>query len=391
MTAPKSLIDASARYCDWIRDAALPVWAERGWDNEQGGFFERLNLDGSPDVEAVRRVRSQARQIYVYSHAHELGWFDGKDIAIKGLDYLVEKAWKAGGAGGWVMQLNRDGTVANDTCDLYEQAFVLLALSHVYRITQDAQVKALAQDTLGFIDEALGHTSGGWREAEPDRKPRRQNPHMHMFEASLALHQAFGGQGHLARAGNILRLMHDHWLFSSGGLREVFEDDWSPLDGPQGRKTEPGHQFEWVWLLDRYAHLTQTEPGPELAGLYAFAKAYGRSSTTGLIVAAVRDDGVMLDGSARTWQQTEHLKAALVQGETGRSGGWGSAQDALHQLFAKFLKPAPTGCWIDAYDAAGNPAVSHITASTLYHLLVAAVEADRVLGRKADPAQQAIA
>lgn len=385
MTAPKSLIDTAARFCDWMRDAALPVWAERGWDGEQGGFHERFNLDGTPDAEAVRRVRSQARQVYVYAHAHELGWFDGKDIALTGFEYLVDKAWAADGKPGWAMKLNRDGSIADPTRDLYEQAFALLALAHVYRITGDAQVKTLAGETLAYIDETLGHTSGGWREADPDRQPRRQNPHMHMFEASLALHEAFGGQGHLARAGNILRLMRDHWLFASGGLRELFNDDWSPITGPESRRTEPGHQFEWVWLLDRYAELTGSEPGPESFGLYAFAKAYGRSPVTGLIVAAVSDDGVVLDGSARTWQQTEHLKAALVQGQSGRSGGWGSAQDALHQLFTKFLKPAPTGCWIDAYDAAGNPAVTHITASTLYHLLVAAVEADRVLGRKAEP------
>ncbi|WP_421790325.1 AGE family epimerase/isomerase [Hyphobacterium sp.] len=390
MTAPKTLIDTAARFCDWMRDAALPVWADAGWDAERGGFFERLNLDGSPDADAVRRVRSQARQVYVYAHAHELGWYEGRKLALQGFDYLVDKAWSPDGAPGWVMKLNRDGSVADPTRDLYEQAFALLALSHVYRLTGDAQVKTLANETLAFIDDVMGATSGGWREAEPDRLPRRQNPHMHMFEASLALHEAFGGQSHLARAGNILRLMRDHWLFPSGGLREVFNADWSPLDGPEGRKTEPGHQFEWVWLLDRYAELSGNEPGPESAGLYAFAKAYGRSPTTGLIVATVSDDGVVLDGSARTWQQTEHLKAALVQGQTGRSGGWGSAQDALHQLFTKFLKPAPTGCWIDAYGAAGNPAVTHITASTLYHLLVAAVEADRVLGRKAQPLRKVV-
>lgn len=372
----------ATRFCDWMRDAALPVWAEAGWDEQRGGFHERLNLDGTPDRAAVRRVRSQARQVYVYAHAHELNWFDGKALALNGLDYLVDKAWQAGGAGGWVMKLNPDGSVADSTCDLYEQAFALLALAHVYRITQDAQIKALARDTLAFIDDTLGHTAGGWCEAEPDRQPRRQNPHMHMFEASLALHQAFGGQGHLARAGNILRLMRDHWLFPSGGLREVFNPDWSPLTGPEGRKTEPGHQFEWVWLLDRYSALSGDETGPEVSSLYAFAKAYGRSPVTGLIVSAVRDDGVVLDGAARTWQQTEHLKAALVQGQTGRSGGWSSAQDALHQLFTKFLNPAPTGCWVDAYDAAGNPAVKTITASTLYHLLVAAAETDRILNQQ---------
>jgi mannose-6-phosphate isomerase len=379
---PIELMKNATRFCDWMRDAALPVWAEAGWDEQRGGFHECLNLDAEPDTDSVRRVRSQARQIYVYAHAHELNWFDGKALALNGLDYLVDKAWQTGGAGGWVMKLNPDGSVADSTCDLYEQAFALLALAHVYRITQDAQIKALARDTIAFIDDTLGHTAGGWREAEPDRLPRRQNPHMHMFEASLALHQAFGGLEHLARAGNILQLMRDHWLCPSGGLHEEFNSDWSPLAGPEGRKTEPGHQFEWVWLLDRYTALSGDEAGPEAPMLYDFAKTHGRSPLTGLIVAEVRDDGVVLDGSARTWQQTEHLKAALVQGHSGRSGEWTNAQDALHQLLSKFLEPAPKGCWIDAYDAAGNTAVKNITASTLYHLMVAAVETDRILNQQ---------
>ena len=382
MATPKALIKSAAQFSGWMRNAALPVWAKTGWDDQRGGFHERLNLDSTPDLDAVRRVRTQARQIYVYAHAHVLDWFDGKALALNGLDYLVGKAWRMGGAGGWVMKLNPDGSVADKTCDLYEQAFALLALAHAYRISGDAQIKTLAGDTLAFIDETLGHTSGGWREAEPDRQPRRQNPHMHMFEASLALHQAFGGQEHLARAGNILKLMRNHWLCPTGALLEDFRADWSPLAGEDGRKTEPGHQFEWVWLLDRYTALSGNETGPEASSLYTFAKTYGSSPATGLIVAAVRDDGVLVDGSARTWQQTEHLKAALVQAQRGRSGEWDNAQDALHQLLTKFLKPAPSGCWIDAYDAAGNPAVTNITASTLYHLMVAAVETGRILNQQ---------
>lgn len=379
MATSIALMNTAARFSGWMQGEALPVWAETGWDAQRGGFHERLNLDATPDLDAMRRVRTQARQIYVYAHAHELNWFDGKALALNGLDYLVDMAWQAGGAGGWVMRLNPDGSLADKTCDLYEQAFALLALAHVYRISGDGQVEALARDTLAFIDETLDHPVGGWREAEPDRLPRRQNPHMHMFEASLALHQAFGGQEHLARAGTILQLMRDYWLCPSGGLREVFNSDWSSLAGPEGCKTEPGHHYEWVWLLDRYAALSGDETGPEASSLYAFAKAYGRSPVTGLIVSAVRDDGVLLDGSARTWQQTEYLKAALVQGQTGCSSEWDSAQEALHQLLTRFLQPAPAGCWIDAFDAGGNPVVKTITASTLYHLMAAAVEAGRIL------------
>lgn len=382
MTAPPALLDAAGRFRAWMRDAALPVWAERGWDAARGGFFERFDLAGQPDRDAVRRVRSQARQVYVFAHGEQLGWYPGgAEIAQRGLDWLEGKAWAPDGKPGWVMKLNADGSVADPTRDLYEQAFALLALAWVYRATGETRALDLARRTLEFIDAEMAHSQGGWLESVPDRAPpRRQNPHMHMFEASLALFDATEDQSHLERAGSILSLMRKYWIAESGALLELFEADWTRFGGRGGRRTEPGHQYEWVWLLDHYRERTGEDVSAEIAGLYAFARAYGRNPKTGLIMSAVGDDGAPLDTSARTWQQTEHLKASLIQGAAGRSGAWDAAGDALHRLFARFLAPAPAGCWIDAYDGQGKPDVTGITASTLYHLFVAAVETKRILG-----------
>ncbi len=45
----------------------------------------------------------------------------------------------------------------------------------------------------------------------------------------------------------------------TGGLREFFKADWTPYDGEKGRIMEPGHQFEWAWLLARWGERRSNE------------------------------------------------------------------------------------------------------------------------------------
>src|SRR3546814_5449526 len=89
--------------------------------------------------------------------------------------------------------------------------------------------------------------------------PRRQNPHMHLLEAFLALYEASGEAHWLARAQSIHDLFRRHFL-QQGQLVEFFDADWRevPQDGRDGarRLREPGHFFEWAWLLHRLALLT---------------------------------------------------------------------------------------------------------------------------------------
>ena len=41
---------------------------------------------------------------------------------------------------------------------------------------------------------------------------------------------------------------------ASGALREFFAADWSPALGVEGQ-IQPGHHYEWAFLLDRWARL----------------------------------------------------------------------------------------------------------------------------------------
>ena len=47
-------------------------------------------------------------------------------------------------------------------------------------------------------------------------------------------------------------------------------------------RLDPGHQFEWVWLLDRYTKLTGI-PTPERDTIFEFALAHGSDPADNLV------------------------------------------------------------------------------------------------------------
>src|SRR4051794_15980880 len=106
-------------------EQCLPLWSGEGWDPATGGFVERLDQEGRADRLAPRRVRVQARQIYCFAKAAQLGWYpEGRDIALKGLGHLLATAKAPDGRPGFVHLLAPDGAVLDVLRDTYDHAFV---------------------------------------------------------------------------------------------------------------------------------------------------------------------------------------------------------------------------------------------------------------------------
>ena len=104
--------DVVARLKRRVIDHCLPLWSGEGWDAVAGGFVDRLAPDGRADRQAPRRVFVQARQIYCFAKAAQMGWStEGRAIALKGLEYLLAKAKAPDGRPGFVHTLTPDGAV----------------------------------------------------------------------------------------------------------------------------------------------------------------------------------------------------------------------------------------------------------------------------------------
>jgi N-acylglucosamine 2-epimerase/mannose-6-phosphate isomerase len=167
---------------------------------------------------------------------------------------------------------------------------------------------------------------------------------------------------------------------STQTLAEYFDEDWSRASGDIGRVTEPGHQFEWAWILAAYQRATGLDMRDQIRGLTSFAEASGVDPASGITFNRVRDDGLVLNRGSRIWPNTERIQAAVAMFELTGQDPRPIFEKTGRLLFSRFLSPTPPGTWIDQVDADGAPRADRIPASTLYHLFIAFTEMLRVEG-----------
>jgi len=369
----------AARLLRWAVEQALPVWAQAGFDREHERFEERLTLGGARLPDVPIRVMVQARQIHSYALAGRRGWyFDAESLVRRAYGAMVRDYHRGDGAPGWLFSIDRDGRPAGTQRDLYGHAFVLLAIGSYVGATGDRAALALADETLAWLDRDMRAAHGGYVDAIPPIDAmRRQNPHMHLFEALLNLWSHSHEARYLERAGELFELLARRFFQADPGvLIEYFDDRLMPASGAAGRIVEPGHHFEWIWLLRWYERESGTAVGSHVDALYSHADRYG-SDHAGLIVDELLVDGSVKTASHRLWPMTEAIRAHLVEARLGRLGAAAKAKALADLLFERFLSGATAGGWIDRLDAAGSPAVDFMPASSLYHLLGAIDELTR--------------
>jgi N-acylglucosamine 2-epimerase/mannose-6-phosphate isomerase len=150
------------------------------------------------------------------------------------------------------------------------------------------------------------------------------------------------------------------------------------VSGDAGRMVEPGHQFEWAWILSGYQQATGQDMRLLVRRLVEFAERYGVDEESGATWDVVRDDGVVLDRGMRVWPHTERIQAAVAMFELDGRDPRLVFDKTGKLLFERFLSHAPRGTWIDHFNANGTPKVDKIPASTLYHVMIAFAEMLRV-------------
>jgi mannose/cellobiose epimerase-like protein (N-acyl-D-glucosamine 2-epimerase family) len=367
----------------WMFDEALPFWSTAGLD--PCGFVEQVALDGSPAPAGFKRMRVQARQIYVYSHAHLMGWSGpAKETATRGLSFVIEYGWLD--EGGWAKVLGEHGGVLDPTVDLYDQAFVILALAWYYRAFAERDALRWAERSVDVVRTRLGRADGrGFWPKLPPGGEELQNPHMHSLEAMLAMCEATGDVGYSAAASAIATLMAGTFYDKrTQTLAEYFDADWNRQPAPRGRIVEPGHHLEWVWLLHHCGRLTGARFDGVADGLYAFARRHGASAHSELIYDALLDDGSVHDRRHRCWPQTEALKAHLAMAEFASRVDRAAIAGVVANLLDRYLAARPAGIWIDQFDDDGAPLAKTVPASTLYHVYLAFSELLRLAPKLGD-------
>lgn len=344
----------------WLWEGVMPAWSALAVDTEHGGLVENIGFDdGQPRRSETRRGRIAPRQLFAFARAKRLHWNpDGAaDAVIEGALGFLAGPGRAADRG-WAHKFNADGSVQDGARDLYDHAFVALAGSELAALG-DGRGLALANEAFDVIDTLFADRAhGGWHDPETAPGLKRANPHMHLLEASLAHYEAAHDPASLKRIETITTLF-ERWMFdpATGAMLEDFEPAWSRLETP---RIEPGHCYEWAFLLFEVERLTGRDTASWRRRLIDYAETLGLHQ--GLAVDAVGAPAV----SHRLWPQLERVRALAHSPRPGAD-----IPGVLDQIIGLYLKPGPAHGWIDKLDDRLNPDARAVPASMLYHLMTA--------------------
>ena len=368
---------AADRFGRWFKDDALAYWASTGRDARHGASIERVEADGSIDPAVPIRLRVQARQLFVYASAVERGWADSASY-VDALWQFLDTAGRHPGRAGYRHTIVWPDGARDDRLDLYDHAFFLLATALHHRITHEPASRHRAHEIMTLLDTALLAPEGGWREGDYDAPFRRQNPHMHLFEAFMAWHETDQDERWLVKAAAIYELFRAHFFDAENGVvREYFGADWAAPTDPNDDIAEPGHLLEWVWLLDWYQRLTGTATDAEQQRLFATAVTHGAED--GLMIDTLRRNATPRERSKRLWPMTEYIKAACVRLAAGDAAAADHVVRAVDGLFVGFIETAQHAPYVDRLDSANAVVDARSPASSMYHLAAAQIELERLL------------
>ncbi len=369
---PFRSLDASrARLVRWLVDDAYPLWWSRGMDRQHGGFHERLEQDGQPLNEA-RRARLHPRQMVAFSLADDVGHDGMTEPAVAhALEFFLRHYVRAD-------RLIRacvapDGNCVDDSVVLYDQAFALLGYATAYDVLKDRSLCQRADALLAAVQGCLANPAGGFFETPDRQRTATSNSHMHLLEAALAWQVADHDVRWRRLAASIVELVFAKLIdTASSQIREFYTGEWQPAQGEAGLIVEPGHQFEWAWLLLRWYSSTGEARAAKLATtLIDEAERRGVDPQRDVAVNSIWLDGRVRDRRARLWPQTERLKAGCAAWELTRAPRYLDIAQRSAAALEQYLRTETPGLWRDQMSDRGDFIEEPAPASSFYHLVAA--------------------
>ena len=361
--------------------AMREIWRTVGWDDRLGCHYERLTADRRPLLMGRRRGLVQARQLYCYAVAIEIG-DDSDDRNMADALFEVLAGRYRADHGAWVFALDDDGAVVDAKIDFYLHAFLIFAFAHYHRATGAPAALDFAWDILDTVLPRLAAPAGGWHtaldaDARPMHGPLLQNPHMHLLEACLALNEVMPHAKVRDTVDTIISLFEDKLFDPKGGnLAEYFDHNWQ-RDRAQGQRLEPGHQVEWSWLLERVASCFDKPQLTAIADeLFQFGLEHGQDLQRGGLYDEVDASGQVLVAGKRIWPQTEFVKACARRYiRTGLAADQQRLQTGMALLQQHYF--CDDGSWREHLSADFNQhLVTDLPGSTPYHIQMGLLEVE---------------
>ena len=350
---------ATAALRDHFTNVVLPMWRGPGFNTTLELPYEALDAEHHAPLPAQRyRAMACARQLFVFSQAG-----DAAHAQVL-FDSLV-RTFQDTHHGGWFYSVDAQGTPLDTTKDLYTHAFVVFACAEYGRHSGNRDALKVVHNTSALIQSqfaAEGDLFNAALSADFGSVTGTpiQNPLMHLTEAWLAACEATRDNVFGAALRRLATAVARHFVHEpTGCIAEL------PM-GTSNNLLEPGHQFEWFWLVKRAGALFDGSGLAEaLTRAFDFAQQHGVDAQTGGVCAALDETGQVKDATQRIWAQTEYLRALASHGDPAVLAALPRQIDLFQR---RFLHPRG---WFECKTPAGEVARADMPSTTPYHLATA--------------------
>ena len=184
---------------DVLQSNILPFWINRMTDNENGGFYGRIDGNGILHPDAEKGAILNARILWSFSVAYRvIGNPEYLEMATRAKNYIIDH-FIDHEYGGVYWSLDSKGQPLDTKKQFYAIAFTIYGLSEYARATADREALEFAIELYECIEQhALDRENNGYIEActrdwggiddmrlsELDANyPKSQNTHLHILEA----------------------------------------------------------------------------------------------------------------------------------------------------------------------------------------------------------------
>ena len=342
-----------------FQQVIVPLWLGPGWNSQLALPYEAVDAHHQPLPPQRYRAMACARQLYLFSSLIDQPAVPEARGRAAALFRSLQQHFQDAEHGGWFYSIDPQGKPLDQRKDLYTHAFIIFACAHYWAKVREPLVESVLNAALTVVAERFADGTGlyeaslGQDWSSLGSGPL-QNPLMHLAEAFLATVSVREDKPTQAALAQLVDAMQQRFVDPVHGVM---------LEKPLGAVDnwfEPGHQFEWFFLLASSPLLRDSPLHGSLTRAFDYTEQQGVDPLTGAVKATLDVDGTARDGTQRIWAQAEYLRALALRPDSDQA-----LAQQLKALQQRFLHP--TG-WHECLDDQGNVSRSDMPSTTPYHL-----------------------
>ena len=352
----------------------LDWWSAHMVDENNGGFFGRIDGYGNLHPEADKGVILNTRILWTYSAAASaMSKPFIRQMADRAYYYFCEHFWDSL-EGGVFWTVDFQGNPADTQKQVYAQAFAIYALSEYYFLTKKRTALDQATELFWLIEKySLDREGGGYlsafardwsnmddiRLSEKDANEAKiMNTHLHVLEAYTNFYRVKPYAALQEALANCIGLFIDHFYIPENGLMHIyFDENWQP----KGDDISFGHNIEASWLLWEAAVILEDE------NLLKRVRPICISMAEAVFKNAIDTDGALLyeanphgitDTDKHWWPQAEAVVGFWNAFQMTGEKKYAEAANNCWHFIKTYLLDAEHGEWHWRTDRCGAPILS---------------------------------